>query len=78
MKIIYTIILGLLIIGTNVFAAGDLIVNGQIGVGTAAPNAKAEFVAAGLIVQDLSFIEINFFLKLLELEIEKFLWYFYV
>jgi hypothetical protein len=42
MKKIFVIIAGLLLIGTSAFAQGDLIVNGQLGVGASTPAAKAD------------------------------------
>jgi hypothetical protein len=40
--IVLTIILGLMLIGANIYAAGDLIVNGILGVGTASPSVNAK------------------------------------
>lgn len=39
-KSIVALAIGLLFVGANVFAAGDLVVNGKLGVGQAAPAAK--------------------------------------
>ena len=44
-KIIVILALGYLLIGTNLYAAGDLQVNGNLGVGTAPTTNKVEFVA---------------------------------
>lgn len=43
---IFMFMLGLLLVGTNLYAAGDLQVNGSLGVGTA-PVAGAKVVAEG-------------------------------
>jgi hypothetical protein len=43
MKRILILVVGLLLLGANVYAAsGDLIVNGNLGVGTSTPSQKAE------------------------------------
>ncbi len=44
-KKVLILILGLLLVGVNVYAAGDLIVNGQLSVGTGTPMAKHHVVA---------------------------------
>jgi hypothetical protein len=46
MKKIIVLTLGILLIGINVYAAGDLIVNGQLGVGTSTPNTKVQVISA--------------------------------
>jgi hypothetical protein len=41
MKKIITIVIVILLLGGNLYAAGDLVVNGTLGVGTSTPIAKA-------------------------------------
>ena len=36
------LMLGFLLIGVNLYAAGDLIVEGKVGIGTITPNTKAD------------------------------------
>lgn len=45
-KIIFLLMVGVLFIGTNLYAAGDLIVNGQVGIGTAVPLSKLDIATA--------------------------------
>lgn len=45
-KSIVALAIGLLFVGANVFAAGDLVVNGKLGVGQAAPAAKLHVESA--------------------------------
>jgi len=53
MKKILILMVGLLFIGVNVFAQGDLIVNGKLGIGTTSPVKKFELLGArGLFSSD--------------------------
>lgn len=45
-RIMLMLIIGVSLFGVNVFAAGDLIVNGKLGVGTATPGSKVEISTA--------------------------------
>lgn len=44
-RTILILTIGLALIGTNIYAAGDLIVNGKLGVGVAIPNAKIDAIS---------------------------------
>lgn len=47
-KKILGLVIGFLLIGVNVFAAdGDLIVNGNIGIGTTSPGARLDINGTG-------------------------------
>ena len=46
MKKIFTLALGLLLISANLYAAGDLVVNGKLGVGQTVPVAKLHVESA--------------------------------
>ena len=45
MKKILILMIGLLLIGVNAYSAGDLIVNGKLGVGTTPTNAKINIMS---------------------------------
>jgi hypothetical protein len=44
MKKIIILALGFFLIGINAYAAGDLIVNGKLGIGTSTPNDKLHII----------------------------------
>ena len=47
-KAIIAITLGLLLVGVTAYAAGDLIVNGNVGIGTSTPSTKLDVETDGL------------------------------
>ena len=48
MKKIFILVVGLLFIGINVYAAGDLVVNGKLGIGTTPLAPKATLVSTNM------------------------------
>lgn len=46
------LLVGFLLIGVNVFAAGDLIVNGKLGIGTDTPNTKLDVRGSAVFNED--------------------------
>jgi hypothetical protein len=46
MKKIILVVLSVVLLGVNAFAAGDLIVDGQIGIGTSSPSANLEIYSS--------------------------------
>ena len=57
-KGILALMIGFLLIGVNLYAAGDLIVEGNVGVGTTAPNTKVD-IAGGIALRAGAFTAVN-------------------
>jgi hypothetical protein len=48
MKKIMIIMLGILLIGANVYAAGDLLITGRLGIGTNSPDYPLSLIGSGV------------------------------
>ena len=51
-KTVLALAMGILLIGVNVYAEGDLIVNGKLGIGTDTPNAKLDVRGSAVFNED--------------------------
>ncbi len=58
MKRIFILVIGFLFIGVNLYAAGDLIVEGNVGIGTTAPNTQVD-IAGGIALRAGAFTATN-------------------
>mgnify|MGYP001591730221 CR=1 FL=1 len=57
-KKILVLILGLLLIAVNLYAAGDLVVEGNVGIGTTSPNTQVD-IAGGIALRSGAFTAVN-------------------
>ena len=57
-KEILVLIIGFLLIGVNLCAAGDLIVEGNVGIGTTSPNTQVD-IAGGIALRAGAFTAVN-------------------
>ena len=58
MKKILVLMIGFLLIAVNLYAAGDLIVEGNVGIGTTAPNTKVD-IAGDIALRAGDFTAVN-------------------